>query len=173
KKYISGEKEQGLDEALLIGYKDDLDKNLVQAYSNTGVVHIIAISGLHLGLIYWLLLLLTKPLKRRKKFNWLRLLLIISSLWLFSILAGGQPSVLRSALMFTVLAFGEVVLRRTNIFNSLAASAFVLLCINPFWLWDVGFQLSYAALLSILIFFKPVSNWFYFNNKIVSFLWHF
>lgn len=171
KKYIGGDKEQGLAEALLIGYKDDLDKNLVQAYSNTGVVHIIAISGLHLGLIYWLLLLLTKPLAKKRSLVWLRLGLIISSLWLFSILAGAQPSVLRSALMFTLIAAGEVALRRTNIFNTLAFSALALLCINPFWLWDVGFQLSYSAVLSIVLFFQPVYNWFHFHNKLVDALW--
>ncbi|RYZ28670.1 MAG: ComEC family competence protein [Chitinophagaceae bacterium] len=171
RKNISGEKEQGLAEALLIGYKDDLDKNLVQAYSNTGVVHIIAISGLHLGLIYWLLLLLTKPLKRHTKLVWLRLLLIVASLWLFSILAGAQPSVLRSAIMFTIIAIGEVMLRRSNIFNTLACSAMVLLCINPFWLWDVGFQLSYTAVLSIVLFFQPVYNWFHLQNPITDFLW--
>lgn len=171
KKYVPGEKESGLAEALLIGYKDDLDKNLVQAYSNTGVVHIIAISGLHLGLIYWLLLALTKPLKRAKKLLWLRLLLIVSSLWLFSLLAGGGPSVLRSAVMFTALAAGEVLLRRTNVFNTLAFSATVLLCVNPFWLWDVGFQLSYSAVLSIVLFYRPVYNWFTFTNKAVDFLW--
>ncbi len=171
KKYVPGDKESGLAEALLIGYKDDLDKNLVQAYSNTGVVHIIAISGLHLGLIYGLLLLLTKPLKRAKKLVWLRLLVIISSLWLFSLLAGGGPSVLRSAVMFTAIAAGEVLLRRTNIFNTLAFSATVLLCINPFWLWDVGFQLSYSAVLSIVLFYRPVYNWFHLPNKAVDFLW--
>lgn len=170
-KFISGEREQGLAEALLIGYKDDLDKNLVQAYSNTGVVHIIAISGLHLGLIYWLLLLLTKPLKRVKRLLWLRLLLIVSSLWLFSILAGGGPSVLRSALMFSLIAFGEVMLRKTNIFNTLAFSAFGLLCFNPFWLWDVGFQLSYSAVLSIVLFFQPIYHWYQPQNKAVDFVW--
>lgn len=171
KENISGEKEQGLAEALLIGYKDDLDKNLVQAYSNTGVVHVIAISGLHLGLIYWLLLLLTKPIKGSKKLAWIRFLLIISALWLFSLLAGAQPSVLRSAVMFTVIAGGEVVLRKTNIFNTLACSAILLLCINPFWLWDVGFQLSYSAVLSIVLFFQPVYHWYQPQNKIVDFLW--
>lgn len=171
KKYIPGNKEQGLAEALLIGYKDDLDKNLVQAYSNTGVVHIIAISGLHLGLIYALLLLFTKPLKRIKKLLWLRLLLIVASLWLFSLLAGAGPSVLRSALMFSLIAIGESTSRKTNIFNTLAFSAFVLLCVNPFWLWDVGFQLSYAAVLSIVLFFQPVYNLFAFQNKGVIFLW--
>jgi competence protein ComEC len=170
-RYIVGEKEIGLAEALLIGYKDDLDKNLVQSYTNTGVVHVIAISGLHLGLIYWLLLLLTKPLKRRRQSWWLRLLIILTGLWLFSILAGAQPSVIRSALMFSVIATGEAINKKASIINTLALSAFVLLCINPYWLWDVGFQLSYAAVLSIILFFQPVYNWLYFPNKAVDFIW--
>jgi competence protein ComEC len=171
KKYITGKKEQGLAEALLIGYKDDLDKNLVQAYSNTGVVHLIAISGLHLGLIYGLLLLLTKPLKRIKRLRWMRIMLILVCLWLFSLLAGAGPSVMRSALMFSLLAVGESALKRTNIFNTLAFSAFALLCVNPFWLWDVGFQLSYAAVLSIVLFFQPIYNYIQFRNKLIDFFW--
>jgi competence protein ComEC len=168
---IKGEKESGLAEALLIGYKDDLDKPLVQSYTNTGVVHIIAISGLHLGLIYWLLVLLFKPLQKKKKLVWLRSVLIIAGLWLFSFLAGGQPSVLRSALMFSTIILGESFSKRSNIYNTLAFSAFALLCINPFWLWDVGFQLSYAAVLSIVIFMKPIYNWFYLPNKILDHIW--
>lgn len=171
KKNIPGEKEQGLAEALLIGYKNDLDKTLVQSYSNTGVVHVIAISGLHLGLIYWLLLLLTRFLQKRKNIQWLQPLLIISGLWLFSLLAGAQPSVVRSAVMFTCLVFGESLTRKSSILNTLAFSAFLLLCYNPFWLWDVGFQLSYAAVLSIVLFMKPVYNCFYFKNKILDFIW--
>ncbi len=171
KKFIRGEKEQGLAEALLIGYKDDLDKNLVQAYSNTGVVHIIAISGLHLGIIYAILLLLTKPMRRSKHLLLPRLLIILGSLWLFSILAGAGPSVLRSALMFTLIAIGESTAKKTNIFNTLSFSAFGLLCINPFWLWDVGFQLSYAAVLSIVLFFRPVYNWFHLPNKLIDLTW--
>ncbi len=170
-RYIPGKKEQGLAEALLIGYKDDLDKNLVQSYSNTGVVHVIAISGLHLGLIYGILLLLTKPLKKTKRLGWLRLLLVIAALWIFSILAGAQPSVLRSAVMFTFLAYGEVINRKASVYNTLALSAFLLLCYQPYWLWDAGFQLSYAAVLSIIIFFKPVYNWFYIKNKPVDAVW--
>ncbi len=171
KKYIRGEKEQGLASALLIGYKNDLDKALVQSYTNTGVVHIIAISGLHLGLIYWLLLWLTRPLAKNKGSRWLRLLIILSSLWLFSILSGAQPSVMRSVVMFSFLAVGEIISRRSKMYNNLALSAFVLLCYNPFWLWDAGFQLSYAALLSISAFYKPIYNWFYFGNKGIDFFW--
>lgn len=169
--HIRSEKELGLAEALLIGYKDDLDKSLVQSYSNAGVVHIIAISGLHLGLIYWLLVKLFQPLRKRKKWKWLPPLLIIAGLWLFSLLAGAQPSVLRSALMFTCIVAGESLTRKTSIYNTLALSAFILLCYNPYWLWDAGFQLSYAAVLSIVIFLRPVYNWFYFKNKAVDMVW--
>jgi competence protein ComEC len=168
---IKSDKEQGLAEALLIGYKNDLDKTLVQSYSNTGVVHVIAISGLHLGLIYWLLLKLLKPLQKIKRGRWLRPLLIIACLWLFSLLAGAQPSVLRSAVMFTCIVLGETYSKRTSIYNTLALSAFILLCINPFWLWDVGFQLSYVAVLSIVIFMQPIYNWFYIKNKVLDFIW--
>jgi competence protein ComEC len=169
--YIPGEKEKGLAEALLIGYKDDLDKTLIQSYSNTGVVHIIAISGLHLGLIYWLLVQLLKPLERRKHTRWLSTVIIITGLWLFSILAGAQPSVLRAAVMFTCIAVGNSIGRKSSIFNSLAASAFFLLCYNPYWLWDVGFQLSYAAVLSIVIYMQAIYNLLYFKNRILDFLW--
>ncbi len=168
---INGDKELGLAEALLIGYKDDLDKTLIQSYTNTGVVHIIAISGLHLGLIYWLLVQLLKPLQRRKYMNWFRPLIIILGLWLFSLLAGAQPSILRSAVMFTCIVIGETIAKKTSIYNSLAFSAFGLLCWNPYWLWDVGFQLSYSAVLSIIIFMRPVYNLLYVKNKILDFFW--
>lgn len=170
--YIPGSKEKGLAEALLIGYKNDLDQALVQSYTNTGVVHIIAISGLHLGLIYWLLSLITQPLKRKKHTKWIVPIIIILCLWLFSLLVGAQASIIRSAVMFTCVVLGQAIGRKNNsIYNTLALSALILLCINPFWLWDVGFQLSYAAVLSIVIFMRPIYNWFYFENKIVDFIW--
>ncbi|HEX6170220.1 MAG TPA: ComEC/Rec2 family competence protein [Chitinophagaceae bacterium] len=167
---IKGEKELGLAEALLIGYKDDLDKTLVQSYSNTGVVHVIAISGLHLGLIYWLLTWFFKPLQKRK-LSWLRPIFILTGLWLFSLLAGAQPSVLRSAFMFTCIVLGDSFARKSSIYNALALSALLLLCINPYWLWDVGFQLSYAAVLSIVIFMQPIYHLFYIKNKILDYTW--
>lgn len=171
RKNIRGDQETSVAEALLIGYRDDLDRDLVQAYSNTGVVHIIAISGLHLGLIYWLLLILLKPLDKIKRIKWLKPVLAVVFLWIFSLLTGAGASVLRSAVMFSFIAGGEVIGRKGNIFNSLAASAFALLCYNPFFLWDVGFQLSYAAVLSIVLFMKPIYNWFVFENKLLDKAW--
>jgi competence protein ComEC len=85
RKYIKGKEECGLALAILIGYKDDLDKNLIQSYSNTGVVHVVAISGLHLGLIYGILKFFCIPFKKRK---WMAPVIILSGLWIFSLLAG-------------------------------------------------------------------------------------
>ena len=169
--YIPGDKESGLAEALLIGYKDDLDKNLVQSYSDSGVVHIIAISGLHVGLIYWLLSCLLRFMSNSRKLRFLKSLLIILALWIFCFLAGGSPSVLRSVVMFTFIVLGQSLSRNISIYNSLAASAFLLLCYNPFWLWDTGFQLSYAAVLSIVIFMKPIYNTLFVENKLLDALW--
>ncbi|MBY0476375.1 MAG: ComEC family competence protein [Chitinophagaceae bacterium] len=171
RKHIKGEQEISVAEALLIGYRDDLDRDLVQAYSNTGVVHVIAISGLHLGLIYWLLLLLFQPLNKYKQLKWLKPLLVLSFLWIFSLLTGAGASVLRAAIMFTFISGGDLLNKKGNIYNSMAASAFVLLCYNPFYLWDVGFQLSYAAVLSIVLFMKPIYHWLSFNNKLLDKAW--
>lgn len=101
--YIKGTKEQGLAEAMLIGYKDDLDKNLLQSYTNTGVVHVIAVSGMHLALLYWLLNLLFAPLLRKKKTQWLHAVLVLTLLWLFAFLTGGAASIVRAAVMFTFI----------------------------------------------------------------------
>jgi len=110
-------------------------------------------------------------LRKKIKLKWLIPALIISGLWLFSFLAGAQPSILRSAVMFTCIVLGESFSRKTSIYNTMAVSALILLCINPFWLWDVGFQLSYAAVLSIITFLKPITNWFYIKNKLLDFVW--
>ena len=158
-------------EALLIGYTQDLDKDLVQAYSNTGVVHIIAISGMHLGLIYVLLLWLFNKIPFIKRSGVTKVVLILSCLWLFALLTGGSASILRAAVMFSCIVTGQNFGKRSSIYNSLAASAFLLLCYNPYFLWDVGFQLSYLAVAGIVIFQKPVYHLFYIKNKWLDKIW--
>jgi competence protein ComEC len=171
--FIPGKTEAGLAEALLIGYKNDLDKNLLQSYSNTGVVHVIAISGLHLGLIYWLLSMLLRPLGKKHPFaKWAKPLIIILGLWAFSLLAGGSASVLRSAVMFMFIVLGENLGRRVSVYNSLAGSAFLLLCFRPYWLWDAGFQLSYIAVLSIVVYHRTMYGWFFIKNRILDHIWN-
>lgn len=169
--FLTNKKTAGLAEALLIGYKDDLDKDLIQSYSQTGVAHIIAISGLHLALLYSLLQFFLERIKLGKKISWIKPFIAMSFLWVFSFLSGASPSVLRSSVMFSFIVIGKQFSKSSSIYNSLAGSAFLLLCYNPFWLWDVGFQLSYGAVLSIVIFMKPVYNWFFIENKILDLIW--
>ena len=171
RKWVPGQKETGVAEALLIGYRDDLDKELVQSYSNTGVVHIIAISGLHLGMIYGLMVLILKPFRKLKWIRFIKPFIILLVLWGFSLLAGAAASILRSAVMFSFIVIGESLGRKTNIYNTLAASAFCLLVYNPYFFWDVGFQLSYAAVVSIILFMKPIYRQMYFTNKILNTVW--
>jgi competence protein ComEC len=171
RKYIKQKRELSVAEALLIGYRDDLDIELVQSYSNAGVVHIIAISGLHLGMIYGALVLLFKRFRSKKWHKFVQPVTILLVLWLFTFIAGSVPSILRSAVMFTCIVLGESLTKRTSIYNTLAATAFILLVIDPFYLWDVGFQLSFAAVISIIAFQHYINNWFYFQNKLMKRLW--
>lgn len=170
--FLKGNKKvTGIAEALLIGYKEDLDKDVVQAYSNTGVVHIIAISGMHLGLIYAVLVWIFLRLPLIKKSTAIRVVTILTCLWLFSLITGGSASVLRSAVMFTCILIGKEFFKQSSIYNSLAASAFLLLCYDPFLLWDVGFQLSYCAVVGIVWLQKPIQNLFYSKHKPLQYLW--
>lgn len=171
KTHIDGKEESGVAEALLVGYRNDLDKDLVQAYSNTGVVHIIAISGLHLALIYGIMIWLLHPLKKTRGGVILSSLIIIVVLWMFALIAGAAPSIVRSAVMFSLIIVGQLLNRKGSIYNVLAGAAFVMLCYDPFYLWDVGFQLSFTAVLSIVLFMQPVYRWFYIRNKFLDGLW--
>ncbi|MEO6838582.1 MAG: ComEC/Rec2 family competence protein [Ginsengibacter sp.] len=170
-KYITGNNESALAKALVVGYKVDLDKDLVQAFSNAGVVHLIAISGLHLALIYGLLFWITLQIPFLKNSKTVRVLVILLCLWFFALLTGASPSVMRAAVMFSFISVGSIFIKRSSVYNSLCVSAFVLLCFDPYLLWNVGFQLSYLAVLGIVVLQKPIYHWVYTKNKIVDIVW--
>jgi competence protein ComEC len=111
------------------------------------------------------------PFSDKKYGRWSTPLLILSGLWIFTFLAGASPSVLRSAVMFTCIVAGETMNRKSSLLNSLSASAFLLLCIQPYWLWDAGFILSYLALLSIALFNQPLYELTVLKNKMLDGIW--
>ena len=158
--------------ALLIGYRDEVDKELLQAYTNTGVVHVIAVSGMHLGLIFLLLQqILVFPESRFPFTKWIKAAIILTITWWFSGIAGASPSIIRAAFMFSMILVSRLLRKPMDSFQSLSLGAFSLLCYNPFWLWDAGFQLSFAALLSIVIYQGPISSWLEPANKIAGAIW--
>jgi competence protein ComEC len=172
KKHITESNGQlGIAEALLIGYRNDLDSELLNAYANTGVVHIIAISGLHLGLIYAVLVWLLSVIPLVKQSKIIQAVVVILFLWTFSLMTGASASVMRSAVMFTVIIIGKTINRNTSVYNALAASAFLLLCYNPYYLWDVGFQLSYLAIVGIVWLQKPIQRKWLPENKWLFKIW--
>ncbi len=140
--------------ALTLGYRKLLDQDILDAFKRTGSMHVLAVSGLHVGIVFVVFRFVFGFLRRKKAGKVIYLLLAVTGLWMYAFLTGLSPSVIRSALMFSLVLTGENLRKRSNIYNTLAASAFIMLTINPDLLFDVGFQLSFAAVTGI-VYFQP------------------
>lgn len=154
KKCQISDNEFGILAALTLGYKDALTPELRESFSTTGAMHVLAVSGLHVGIIYMILGLVFGFLgKGRRQVIW-RNIIIIIFLVAYAFITGLSPSVSRATLMFSLMALGNAIGRKSQIYNTIFFSAFILLLLNPNYLFDVGFQLSYSAVLAI-VFFQP------------------
>ena len=168
---IKNAEARGIALALVIGIKDQLDERVREAYGRAGAMHVLAVSGLHIGIVYGVIAFLLMPLRRIRWGRGLHALLCILVLWLFALVAGGSVSVMRAATMFTCVIVADATQRRANIFNTLALSAFLLLLINPYYLLSVGFQLSYLAVLGIVYFQPRIYRLFTSQYWLVDKLW--
>ena len=135
--------------ALLLCDRSEMNSELLKEYSSGGIIHILAVSGLHVGLIYQLCIWIFKYFKFLKR-NRIDMLLIISILWIYATMTGLSPSVNRAVCMFTLLAFADFLNRKVSPFNILSSAAFILLLIQPDAIFDMGFQLSFSAVWGIL-----------------------
>ena len=158
--YIKAKREYAIASALVLGIKDDVDLATKQAYTATGTTHIMAVSGLQVGLLFaamsWLL---GKLFGRLKGFRLWSALLGLGVIWTYAFLTGLSASVLRATVMFTVIIIGRTLRRQDSIFNTLGVAAFALLVWNPFLVADVGFQLSFLAVLSIVYVQPRIARW--------------
>ena len=136
--------------ALLLGQQQEISSEIIQDYQLSGAVHILSVSGLHVGLLMLFINFLLKPLRKNRFNSYLKLAIIITILWFFAFIAGLSPSVVRSVTMFTFVAIGMHLNRKTNIFHTLLVSILLILLFQPAFIVDVGFQLSYLALFFIL-----------------------
>ena len=136
--------------ALLLGQQQDISPEVVKDYQYAGAVHVLSVSGLHVGFILLFITYLLKPFPNTRTGSILKLIIVITFLWAFGILAGLAPSVVRSVTMFSFVAVGMFLRRSINIYNTLAVSALLILLFQPSFLFDVGFQLSYVALYFIV-----------------------
>ena len=149
------EDELAIMNALLLGQRQDISKELTANYSKAGAIHILAVSGLHVGIILWMFSFVLKPLERYKRGKGIKLALVLLFLWFFALLAGMSASVTRAVTMFSAIAIGQFFNKRNAIEQSLIFSMFLLLLLKPLFLFDVGFQLSYLAVFGI-IWVQPV-----------------
>lgn len=157
--------------ALTLGSKDALHPELRQNYTTSGGMHILAVSGLHVGIIYMVLMFLLKSLNRNQRLKIIKTIIVILFLWIYAFITGLPPSVIRATLMFSLIAIGTSLDRRAQIYNTISASAFVMLLINPDFLFDVGFQLSFSAVVSIVYFQPKIAGWFIITNKALKWAW--
>jgi competence protein ComEC len=151
--------------ALTVGYKENLQAETKQKFSSTGAMHVLAVSGLHVGIIFIILNFLFFPVRKITRNTILPSLLIILLLWFYAAITGLSPSVTRATLMFTLLQIGKMLNRDSDIYNTIAASAFIILLINPFTINSIGFWLSYSAVLGIVILYPVIYRGIYINTE--------
>ena len=169
--HINGKREQALASALVLGVADGLDNDLLNAYSASGAMHVLSVSGLHVGIIYWVILILFKPFQRLKHSQWILAATSLAVLWIYAFITGLSPSVLRAVTMFSFVALARPLNRQTNIYNTLAASAFLLLVYDPYMIMSVGFQLSFLAVIGIVGLQPPLYRLWEPNSRLLDEVW--
>ncbi|AEV34294.1 ComEC/Rec2-related protein [Owenweeksia hongkongensis DSM 17368] len=165
------ESQAAITKALLLGYRYDIDDNTLKAYASAGAMHVLAVSGLHVGIVYTLAGYLLFFLMRIKRGAIVKSIILILLLWMFALITGMSASVVRAATMFTFVAIGTSLKRYTSIYNTILGSAILLLIIRPSYLFEVGFQLSYAAVFGIVWIQPKLSTLFRPSTKVVKLFW--
>ena len=166
-----GERQLPVFAALTVGHKGELDKETRNAYSVAGIAHVLALSGLHIGIIWGLLEIVLKPLAIRR-LRWLKWLLSTTFLWAFAFVAGLEASVVRAVVMCMLMGLGKLAGAKPLSLNTLAIAAFFMLLYRPFYLFDVGFQLSFVAVASILLLYPVLSGCLSVKNRMLRYGWN-
>jgi competence protein ComEC len=165
------ERESAVASALILGATDQLEPQLIQAYSVSGVLHVLSVSGLHVSIVFLIFGKILTPLTRSKKGNYTRVVLLLVLIWLYALITGLSPAVLRAACMISFVIAGQALKKQGQTFNLLCASAFFLLAINPQLLFDIGFQLSFLAVAGIVLCNPLVENLYAPQFRITRHIW--
>ena len=157
--------------AILLGLDDYLETDQQKEFAGAGAMHILCVSGLHVGIIYVILNSLLLFLDKRKGGRILKVFILLILIWFYALITGFAPSVLRASTMFSFVILGGLIKRKVNIYNSLSASAFFLLIIDPYMITQVGFQLSYMAVFGIVWLYKPIYQLMIPDSWILDKIW--
>jgi competence protein ComEC len=165
KQFNFSKEEFSVANSLLFGYTGDLTEDIFNNYSNTGVMHVLSVSGLHVGIIYMIINMFLQWVDASMTTRFRHFLIIASVLWFYAMLSGMSPSIVRSAFMFSILKLSESFNNRTGSFHTFFACLFAMLLYDANYLFDVGFQLSFCAVYGILYFQAKFKSWFTFTGK--------
>lgn len=168
---LPNREERSVVSALTLGYRTEIAQDTLDYFASTGAMHVLSVSGLHVALIYMILGFFLSFLKKRKSGRLFFLTVMIVLLWSYAFISGFSPPVQRATMMFTFVIIGESMRRPVNIYNSLSASALFLILINPNVLFDVGFQLSYLAILGIVLIQPVLFESISLTNPILRWIW--
>ncbi len=169
--FIPEYRERAILTALLLGIKDYLDNDIQTAYASAGAMHVLAVSGLHVGIVILIISLMFGKWKESKTGKIVYTLGTVTIIWIYALVTGFSPSVMRAATMFTVILLSSGFSKRANIYNSLGIAALALIIYNPYIIYAVGFQLSFAAVLGIVILHPKIYRLLEFQSTIVDYLW--
>ncbi len=171
KKYGINGREFALLAAITLGYKDEIEVETKNNFSRSGASHILAISGLHIGIVYGILMFLFGFWKGNQKQKIIKAILVTLLIWIFAFITGLSPAVQRATIMMSFIAGATCLRRKPQIFNTVFSSAFVMLLFNPNLLFNIGFQLSYSAVLSIIYFQPKLNQLITIKNRILNWFW--
>ncbi|WP_410221418.1 ComEC/Rec2 family competence protein [Pedobacter sp.] len=172
RKVIKNDEAFAVASTLILGYRANLSQETLSAYSKTGTIHALSVSGMHVGIIYIMINILL--LRFSKNTRWMiiiKLVLTITLIWYYALITGLSASVLRSAIMLSAVIFSKQLKRHINSYNVLAFTAFILLIFDPFLIWDVGFQLSFLAVLGLIALQLPIYRSLFFKNYFLDKIW--
>ncbi len=172
RKHLKTENEFAVGAALIFGYRSEVPEEVLTAYSQTGAIHILAVSGMHVGILFLILNFFLKQVQWQHRYwRLVKAALLLVSIWSFALVTGASPSVLRSTAMFSFVVMADALGRNKNFYNTLTASAFCLLLYDPYWLRSVSFQLSYLAVLGIVYFQPKIAGLWVIENKVGNYVW--
>lgn len=169
-KYISSERELNMIKAMILGRREEITPEMEYVYASSGTAHVLAVSGLHVGIIYLIFSSIFKFLKGRK-LNLIYYGVNLCAIWSFAFITGMSPSVQRAATMLSFIIIAEMTKRKSSIYNTILVSAFFILLYSPNLIFSVSFQLSYAAVFGIVFVYKRIYRLVYFKYKVVNFFW--
>lgn len=166
-----GQQEKDVAYALFLGDKTALDDVSKSSFAIAGAMHILAVSGLHVGIILILFTFLLKPLEKFRKGIYFKTVIIIFCIWIYAFITGASSAVLRASLMFSFIAVAQSIHRKQSIYQAILVSAIILILIQPFIIFDIGFQLSYTAVIGIIYLQPKITALITIRNKFILYFW--